>query len=597
MSPPSPIAAYEPANLREILDQHAIVSIADETGRILEVNGLFCITSGYRPDELIGQDYKILNSGQHPSEFFQAMWRTLRSGRTWHGAIRNRRKDGGYYWVQSTIVPFRGSDSQPYYLSIHTDVTATIELQEAAVRSEHALSQTRQLLSDILQGDPVPTFVIDANHTVIYWNRGCEVITGALARDIVGTHDHWRAFYDSQRPLMADLILDQADEEALKRYYGELYRPSEIIEGAAEAEGFFPNCGENGRWLHFTAAPLRNTQGEVIGAVETLQDITERKNAENALRMASTALEYTVEERTAELQHRYDELSDLNKRLNEIQEQLLQSEKLASIGQLAAGVAHEINNPIGFVHSNINTLSKYLDDIFRILDAYIAVEQITCADGCAGLRNAVQLKDSLDLSYLRQDIAALMSESRDGIARVRKIIQDLKDFSRVDSSHEWEVADLHRGLDSTLNMVFNEIKYKADVVREYGEIPAIDCIPSQLNQVFMNLMVNAGHAMDENRRGTLTLRTGRDANDDTVWVEISDNGCGIPTENLQRIFDPFFTTKPVGKGTGLGLSLSYGIVKQHNGDIAVTSAPGQGTTFRITLPVRRAAPTENATQR
>ena len=169
---------------------------------------------------------------------------------------------------------------------------------------------------------------------------------------------------------------------------------------------------------------------------------------------------------------------------------------------------------------------------------------------------------------------------------MKKIVQDLKDFSRVDTSQEWQLADLHAGIDSTLNIVRNEIKYKAEVVKEYGQLPQVECLPSQLNQVFMNLLVNAAHAMKDKERGTITVRTGR-RDDREVWVEVADDGSGIDPENLKRIFDPFFTTKPVGKGTGLGLSLAYGIVQKHQGAITLDSAPGRGTTFRIVLPVAR----------
>jgi signal transduction histidine kinase len=165
-------------------------------------------------------------------------------------------------------------------------------------------------------------------------------------------------------------------------------------------------------------------------------------------------------------------------------------------------------------------------------------------------------------------------------------VQDLKDFSRVDARQEWEWANLHKGIDSTLNIVNNEIKYKADVIKDYANLPDIECLPSELNQVFMNLLVNAAHAI-ESERGTITIRTG--VTDGHVTVEIADTGTGIAVENLQRIFDPFFTTKPVGKGTGLGLSLAYGIVKKHHGQIEVESQLGRGTTFRLSLPIRRPA--------
>src|SRR3990167_8280247 len=255
---------------------------------------------------------------------------------------------------------------------------------------------------------------------------------------------------------------------------------------------------------------------------------------------------------------------------------------MASIGQLAAGVAHEINNPIGFVGSNIGTLREYVQDLLDLIAAYEAHEADMDASTCHLMSS---LRNQIDLPYLRQDIPKLVSESIDGIERVRKIVQDLKDFSHVDEA-QWQWADLRSGLDSTLNIVQNEIKYVAEVVKQYGDIPNVECMPSQLNQVFMNLLVNAAHAMHD-RHGKITVTVGM-ASTEAVFVEVSDEGHGIAPENLKRIFDPFFTTKAVGKGTGLGLSLSYGIVQKHHGRIEVQSEQGRGTTFRITLPVRQA---------
>jgi signal transduction histidine kinase len=283
----------------------------------------------------------------------------------------------------------------------------------------------------------------------------------------------------------------------------------------------------------------------------------------------------------AQLQRVNDELTQANQHLRLAQDRVMQSEKLASIGQLAAGVAHEINNPVGYVFSNFGTLEKYLADLFRMLAAYEAAEaQLGATPAGAGL---AALRQEIDLSFLKEDVPTLMDESREGIKRVRKIVQDLKDFSRVDARREWEWADLHKGIDSTLNIVNNEIKYKADVVKQYGELPEVMCLPSEINQVFMNLLVNAAHAVNK-ERGTITIRSGR-GDADTVWVEVEDDGCGIPKDQQSRIFDPFYTTKPVGQGTGLGLSLSYGIVQKHGGRLEVSSEPGR-TVFRLSLPIR-----------
>ncbi|MES2115495.1 MAG: ATP-binding protein, partial [Pseudomonadota bacterium] len=330
----------------------------------------------------------------------------------------------------------------------------------------------------------------------------------------------------------------------------------------------------------------------IVGRVFSYTDITERQRAEAALRESRDQLEARVLSRTADLQRANATLEtekarqqELIHKLNEAQNQLLQSEKMASIGVLAAGVAHEINNPISFVNSNLNALQQYARDMLRLLDEYEAGEAALAPERLATI---ARLKQEIDADFLREDLGSLLDESREGLERVMRIVQDLKYFSHVDSSG-LVLANLEQGLDSTLNVVWNEIKYKAEVVKEYGGIAQITCFPSQLNQVFMNLLVNAAHAIED--KGRITVRTGSD--DAHVWVEIEDSGKGIPPEHRDRIFEPFFTTKPVGKGTGLGLSLSYGIVQKHGGHIEVHSEVGKGSVFRVVLPLVRAAEPED----
>ncbi len=281
-------------------------------------------------------------------------------------------------------------------------------------------------------------------------------------------------------------------------------------------------------------------------------------------------------------QHRIDHLSTLNAEMRAIngelkatQAQLLQSEKMASIGQLAAGVAHEINNPIGYVYANFNTLSGYVTELLAA-----AKSGNGSSSGASG--SGANAKP-LDLEFLSEDLPDLLRETRDGLDRVTKIVRDLKDFSRVDTSDAWESADLVAGLESTLNIVQNEVKYKATIERAQVVLPEVVCRPSEINQVFMNLLVNAAQAIPE--RGVIRLASGFD--DGEVWVEVADTGKGMSAEVRNRIFEPFYTTKPVGQGTGLGLSLSYTIVQKHHGRIDVHSEPGRGTTFRITLPRRQ----------
>jgi two-component system, NtrC family, sensor kinase len=260
--------------------------------------------------------------------------------------------------------------------------------------------------------------------------------------------------------------------------------------------------------------------------------------------------------------------------LKDTQSQMLQREKMASIGMLAAGVAHEINNPVGFIKSNLGTLKKYMmqltnyiyaqTDIRRSFDKFVTLDE--------------------EIEYIINDIPSLIEESLGGAERVTNIVESLKNFSRIDQV-EWKFANLNEGLESTLNMVMNEIKYKAELKMELGAIPEIKCNPGQINQVFMNLLVNAAQSIE--KKGTITVRSRQVG--DLVQVDISDTGSGIPEEIRARIFEPFFTTKPVGKGTGLGLSISYDIVKKHGGSIEVGSKLGEGTTFSVKLPL---APSE-----
>ena len=334
----------------------------------------------------------------------------------------------------------------------------------------------------------------------------------------------------------------------------------------------------NGETFVSHGYPIVFAQDGYQYSVHVLNDVTLSKRLE-------------AEKRThiAALTRANGELAALNRRLSETQGQLMQSAKLASIGQLAAGVAHEINNPIGFVRSNLSSLDDYVKNLFALIAAYEQLEALPAqpTDVLARIR---ALKADMDLAYIETDMPALITESRQGIDRVTKIVQDLKDFSQVDRKERWALENLHRGLDSTVNMVWNELKDKCELNKEYGDLPLVECLQSELNQVFMNLLVNAAQAIDG--KGSITLRSG--LADGQVWLEVSDTGHGIAAEHFERIFDPFFTTRPVGKGTGLGLSVAYSIIKQHHGRIEVESQVGVGTTFRIWLPVRQPEHSANA---
>ena len=353
----------------------------------------------------------------------------------------------------------------------------------------------------------------------------------------------------------------------LSRVVAEVKHKTEVGLKSYEQEYRLVTAENQVIWVVDRTQVTRDAAGQAIFYDGVLTDISERKQQQ--LLLADTLAEQ----------------QQLNKRLEDANNQLLQSEKMASIGQLAAGIAHELNNPIGFVHSNLGTLDGYLHDLMAIIDAYAAAAALQ--DEHSPHQAAIRkMREERDFDYVREDIFKLLSESKDGLSRVRKIVQDMKSFARV-GEQEWQEADLHQGLDSTLNIVWNELKYKCQVLKDYGELPLVYCLISQLNQVFMNLLVNAGHAIEQ--KGTITIRTRR-LGADKVSIEIIDTGKGIAPHQLNRVFDPFFTTKPVGKGTGLGLSVSYNIVKRHQGEMQVESALDKGSTFRVILPIHPAAP-------
>jgi hemerythrin-like metal-binding protein len=308
------------------------------------------------------------------------------------------------------------------------------------------------------------------------------------------------------------------------------------------------------------------------------------RDAQRALEVANRSLETRVAERTYELaatntalEAKQRALVDTIERLQQTQAKLLQAEKMAAVGQLAAGVAHEINNPIGFVNSNLGSLARYVEHMLTLLAAYDTIRPRMPPTIRASIES---LPAHAELAYIREDAPELLKESQEGLARVKRIVNDLHDFTHVDNA-EWAAANIHSAIENALKVTWNEVRYKAEVVKDYAELPPVVCISAQLSQVFVNLLLNAAQAIEGH--GTITLRTGLAQG--AVWVDVIDTGVGMSPETQKRIFEPFFTTKAVGRGTGLGLSISWEIVARHHGSVDVQSAVGQGTRFHITLPL------------
>jgi two-component system, NtrC family, sensor kinase len=277
----------------------------------------------------------------------------------------------------------------------------------------------------------------------------------------------------------------------------------------------------------------------------------------------------------SDLERHNQELAIRSAELQRLQAQLVHSEKMASLGQLAAGVAHELNNPAGFIYGNMDLLKDYLGNLEELLAAY---QQATLPAGLGPSIEAIKIR--IGYEKLMTDLKSIVADCYEGAERIRDVVRNLRLFSRLDEA-EFKKIELHEGIDSTIRLLSRHYgSGRIKLRRDYAKLPPITCYAGQLNQVWMNLLVNAAQAVGDCGEVSITTK----ALGDCAIVTIADNGCGIPAADLRHIFDPFFTTKPVGEGTGLGLSISYGIIERHGGKIAVESKEGVGTTFSIELP-------------
>jgi two-component system, NtrC family, sensor kinase len=326
---------------------------------------------------------------------------------------------------------------------------------------------------------------------------------------------------------------------------------------------------------------LQNSQGHLVPVMFSLTSLTDEFSNLIVFSFLDISERISTEN---ELRESHDKLQQANNQLKDHKDRIVQSEKLASIGQLAAGVAHEINNPVGYVTSNLGTINEYIDTMKAAIDLYRKMADMPLDDLAQResiLEQIQELENEEDLDFILEDTEKVMSESMEGVHRVAEIVQNLKSFAREDSDSRGP-HNINDGIEAMIKMVWNELKYNCTIVREFGQVPVFQCHKGQINQVIMNMLVNASHAMPEGG-GTITI--GTSVVEGKLKICISDDGSGIPEEILPRIFDPFYTTKDVGKGTGLGLSISHGIILDHSGTIEVESEMGAGTSFIIYLPL------------
>lgn len=435
----------------------------------------------------------------------------------------------------------------------------TIKLIKRREKELQNTTVSRDYLDKIIQGISDALVVVDSHALIKTANSAVYRLLGYTPQELVG------------KPF-SSLVADQYFvEEKLLNPKSDAVENYEL--GYVRKDGgVIP--------MYFASTKLHAVSRQAHDIVCIAKDMTERKKFENKLVELNQELtnnEKKLSKTLADLQKAHEELKH-------IQGQLLQQEKMASIGQLAAGIAHEINNPLGFISSNIETMKKYAEDYLKYLRAIEslkgAIEEGNNEQARLNADGLKKLERDINLHFVARDMGDLLKESQVGIERIKKIVMDLRTSAR-EGQDAFELVRVEEIMDGILNIVEGEIKYKAELKKEYGETPLIKCSPLRLGQVFINLLVNAAQAIKE--KGIIRVKTY--AHEGGVNIEISDTGEGIADEKIQYIFNPFYTTKPVGKGMGLGLTISYDIIKRHKGGITVQSKVGEGTTFTIRLPI------------
>ena len=481
------------------------IAIASIDGIHVFVNPAWAKMHGYQIADLIGKPVAMLDTPEGRNNISHIMEEIKKNG-LWRGETQRVRKDGSSFpTIMTSSIVTDAKDKQIGIVGTCIDIT---ERKWA----EEQLEVFRRFAEESNHG----VGWTDIKGNVIYVNPAlCRIFGEVRPEDTYG--NPVAQFYD-----------DHTQQRL--------------------AEEIFPKVIAEGKWIG--ELDIHSKNGNVLRTLNNLFVLRDAKD--NPLYFSHLVTDITERKRAEGVKAA-------------LQTQLLQSEKLASVGQLSAGVAHEINNPIGFISSNLGTMKKYLTRVRSYIDS-----------------NGGQDPDEQnEITEIVTDFGDAIAESLDGADRVKKIVADLKGFARTDSG-ELEATDLNAELESTLNIVWNQIKYTCKVEKDFGELPGVQCHKGQINQVMLNLLVNAGQAIGDGP-GIIRIRTWAD--DTQCYISIKDDGCGISEEQIGKIFDPFYTTKDVGKGTGLGLSVSHDIIKSHGGRIEVRSEVGQGSEFVVSLPI------------
>lgn len=514
--------------LAEAFNSSAIISALDHAGHITYANSNLTLLSGISAEALYGTAFFDLSTGYYSEYFINELWESLRNNRVWRGEIVNKSKNGHLYWLEGRIVPSIGQDgTSQIYLVIAFDVT-----ERKLV--EQALAEREQFIKTLMVQAPIGIFQTDTNRRILYCNEYYAHLVSSTPSTLL--HTDWISAVHK-----ADLSTVQFDWNkfiAKESPFSTVFR--------IQQEGKF--------WVECIATSLRDETNNTVGYVATVQDISRRR---------------------------------------QLEQELLQTQKLESVGQLAAGIAHEINTPIQFIGDNTRFLQDEVSNILTLLDSSMKlIELLKNGDSPLEILHEIdRLAEQVDAPYLIKEIPVAIQQSLDGITRVARLVQAMKEFSHP-GTNEKQIIDINKTIESTVIVSTNEWKYVATVETNFDHaLPLVPCHPGELNQVILNLIVNAAHAIAEVKdrgptgKGRIIISTHNLG--DRVEIRIQDNGGGIPKDIAQKVFDPFFTTKAVGKGTGQGLAIARTIiVNKHGGTIGFESDAGMGTTFILCLQIK-----------
>jgi PAS domain S-box-containing protein len=539
------------------------ILLLDPAGTINTFNSSAVRILGIPADRLLGVDMHAVRSRvihedgrDFPPDSWPALY-TLRTGKPASNAVMGlTRPDGSLVWISVNSRAVFGEDGEGLQAVVvsFSDVTDRL-------RAVKALRDSEALYQSLVENLPQNIFRVDLEGRFTFANRRFCNLVGRTLGQIIGRTD-----YDL---FPAELAAKYREDDMRVARTGQIFQDVETHRSGGRTIS-----------VQVIKTPVYDFDGRCVGVQGIFWDITENKKLQDDLVARSAELEAA------------------NRRLRETQGQMIQQEKLASLGQLTAGVAHEINNPLAFVINNLAVLERDVRHLSEIMTLYReALPALRSADAEAA-DHITEAEAAVDLSYTLANLGRVIASSRGGLKRVQQIVLDLRNFSRLDRA-EREEADLDAGLAATIDILAHEIKKRSLTVhRGLGGLTAVPCYPAKINQVFLNILLNAVQASDEGKALWVSTRAADGASGPEAVVEFRDEGCGMPPEVQARIFDPFFTTKPQGEGTGLGLSICYGIVRDHGGRIEVESAPGAGTTFRVILPMGRAeTPAEPEAQR